>query len=316
MVSGIFFAMHLCRPSITRVKRALCYLILIFWLGSSALAQARDTWAAPWDAYFLPLGLPPANHCGIDASFRIANYLSFNKGAWGSINTDVEVWTVQLGVVVPSRVGEFSLSVPFSLVWGGILDVPLNAFHRFLGVPTSPEPPLSEIRYSPAMGEARVISGTRYGIGDARLAWAYSLEPFWLRLSLGVPLGDASQLLGAGGWRVLLSAGFEQPLYGVRIGMLVPLGRVAILEQFKPLVSLQVRLWWQLPLALPVLLELHLTTSPVQLGGQFAATQVALRFVWQTSAGSLTFAEDITPTLPDVVLAWEQRFSCPHMKSH
>jgi hypothetical protein len=283
-------------------------VVCLVWFVPSSLAQ-RQTWSAIWDAYFLPLGSPPTSTCVIDASFRIANYLSYNEGTWGRINTDLEVWTVRLGIAHNSPIGEWSASVPFSLAWAGILDPPLNAFHRLLGVGVSPEPPLSEIRYELTDGAAKIVSGTRFGIGDLSLGWAYDFQPLWVRLHLGVPLGDSSRFFGAGGWRLQLSGGLEQDRYGARLAVLVPLGGVALLEPFGALVSLQALAWWQ-PFELPVRLELHLTSSPVQLGGQFAATQLALRVIWQTSAGSFTFGEDITPTLPDLVLSWEQRFGC------
>lgn len=283
-------------------------LVLLLCFGSSSLAQ-RQTWAALWDAYFLPLGYTPTSGCALDASFRIANYLSFNQGAWGSINTDLEVWTLRLGIAQNTPVGEWSASLPLSLAWGGVLDPPLNAFHRLLGVGVSPEPPLSEIRYSITGGEAKIVSGTRFGLGDLSLAWAYPLEPFWVRVALGVPLGDSSRFLGAGGWRVQFSAGLEQARYGGLVAVLVPLGRVDLLEPFGALVSVQAQAWVQ-PFELPVRLELHLSTSPAQIGGQFAGTALALRVVWQTGAGLWTFGEDITPTLPDLVLSWEGRFGC------
>jgi hypothetical protein len=283
-------------------------IVCLLWFAPSSLAQ-RETWGAIWDAYFLPLGTTPTNSCAIDASFRIANYLSYNEGTWGRINTDLEVWTLRLGIAHTSPIGEWSASVPFSLAWAGLLDPALNAFHRLLGVGVSPEPPLSEIRYELSGGAARIVSGTRFGIGDLVLGWAYHLEPFWLRLSLGLPLGDSSRFFGAGGFRLQLSGGLEQDRYGALLALLVPLGGVALLEPFGARISLQARAWWQ-PFELPVRLELHLSTSPVQLGGQFADTMLALRIIWQTGIGSLTFGEDITPTLPDLVLSWEQRFGC------
>jgi hypothetical protein len=284
-------------------------LVYLLWLAPVGQAQ-RQTWSAIWDAYFLPLGTTPTSACAIDASFRIANYLSYNEGTWGSINTDLEIWTVRLGIAHNSPIGEWSASVPVSLAWAGILDPPLNAFHRLLGVGVSPEPPLSEIRYELNGGAAKIVSGTRLGIGDLNLGWAYNFQPVWVRLNLGVPLGDPSRFFGAGGWRLQLSGGLEQERYGARLALLVPLGRVALLEPFAAQVSLQALAWWQPFELLPVRLELHLSTSPVQLGGQFAATQLALRVIWQTGAGSFTFGEDITPTLPDLVLSWEQRFAC------
>ncbi|MEY4529651.1 MAG: hypothetical protein RLZZ156_372 [Deinococcota bacterium] len=290
------------------MKYLVLLLVLLF---SSASAQTRDTWAAPWDGYILPIGTAPiVGGCAIDAGFRIANYLSYNSGSWGEINTDVEVWTAKIGIRASSPIGEFSAAIPIYLAWGGILDPVLNVIHRWLGVGFSPEPPLSEIRYSLASGENKVVSGTRFGIGDALLSWAYNLEPFWVRTTLGIPTGDANQFFGSGGWRIQLSAGFEQKLFGVQIGVLVPFGVQTALEVFKPQTSLQMRLWWQLPYQLPVLLELHASTSPVKIGGQFAATVVAIRVVWQTSAGQFSFVEDISPTLPDVVLAWDKQFVC------
>jgi hypothetical protein len=284
------------------------FVVLLLFLGSSSLAQ-RETWGAIWDAYFLPFGSTPTSGCALDASFRIANYLSYNEGTWGRINTDLEVWTVRLGIAHNTEIGELSASVPLSLAWGGLLDPPLNAFHRLLGVGTSPEPPLSEIRYELFTGETKTVSGTRLGIGDLALAWAYPVSPLWLRLALGVPIGDPSRFFGAGGWRAQLSLGLEQARYGALVALLVPLGRVEVLAPFGALVSFQARAWWQ-PLELPVRAELHLTTSPVQVGGQFANTVVAIRVVWQTNAGLWTFGEDISPTLPDVVFSWEQRFGC------
>ncbi len=284
--------------------------LLFFVLLSSAKAQGRDAWAAPWDAYFLPLGTAPmAGSCRLETSFRIANYLSYDQGSWGSLNTDLEVWTVRLGVRFSSPIGEFSAAVPLHLAWGGILDPALNTLHRWLNVGVSPEPPLSEIRYSLASGEARVVRGTRFGVGDALLSWAYRLEPVWLRLSLGIPTGDAAQFFGSGGWRLQFSAGLERRLYGVQLGFLIPLGQQSAIEVFKPQVSMQLKIWWQIPVV-PVLLELHASTSPVQIGGQFAATVIAVRFIWQTQIGQLAFVEDISPTLPDVVLAWDGQLGC------
>ncbi len=285
-------------------------ILVLFFVFPCASAQSREAWAAPWDAYFLPLGTAPlSSGCAIEPSFRMVNYLSYNTGAWGEINTDVEIWTLRLGVRYATEIGEFSVSIPVHLAWGGILDVPLNAFHRLIGVGSSPEPALSEIRYFLATGERKTVSGTRFGIGDAMVSWAYNLEPFWTRLTVGIPTGDASQFFGAGGWRVQISAGIEQRLFGIGLGVLVPLGKIEALEVFKPQISLQIRAWWQIP-SVPVQLELHATTSPVQIGGQFAATVIAIRFVWQTNAGQFSFSEDFMPTLPDVVLAWDGRFTC------
>jgi hypothetical protein len=287
----------------------IVFAILMFF--SSATAQGRDTWAAPWDAYFLPLGsTPTTGSCAINTSFHIANYLSYHTGTWGSINTDLEVWTLRLGVSTSSSIGEFSAAIPLHLAWGGILDPVLNVVHKWLGVGFSPEPALSEIRYDLASGESKIVNGTRFGIGDASVSWAYNFEPIWVRTTLGIPTGDASRYFGSGGWRIQLALGLEQKLFGVQIGVLVPLGIQTAIEVFKPQTSLQMRVWWQLPYNLPILLELHASTSPVQIGGQFAATVIAIRFVWQTSLGQFSFSEDLMPTLPDVVFAWDGRFGC------
>ncbi len=281
---------------------------------STANAQSRSAWSAIWDPYLLPIGTAPiTTGCSLDTGFRIANYLSYNQGTWGNINTDLETWQLRVGASIATDYGEFSASIPLTLAWTGILDPVLNLVHRVLNVGVSPEPALDEIRYTiNAGGNTRSISGTRFGIGDANLSWAYTLEPVWTRITLGIPTGDSTRWLGAGGWRIQFAIALEQPLYSLAFAVLIPLSKIAILEDFQQQISLQALLRWQLPWELPGSLEFLASTSPAQIGGQFAALTIAIRILWQNdSIGTISFNEDFMPTLPDVVLAWDKRFLLP-----
>ncbi|MCL6647169.1 MAG: acylphosphatase [Chloroflexi bacterium] len=76
---------------------------------------------------------------------------------------------------------------------------------------------------------------------------------------------------------------------------------------FRLATSLGLRGWTGLPWDLPGRLELQATTSPLQIGGEFAAVIVALRYV----PGKFSFSEDVTPALPDVALTWQEEWGCP-----
>jgi hypothetical protein len=306
------------------MMKHFCLSSIILWLlCSSAFAQSnpsvQNSWAALFDPYMLPYSTRPINTgCAIDADFRIVNYLSYEDGAWGSINTDLERWQLTAKFKLASEYGEFSLLVPFQVLWSGILDVPLNAFHGLLGVGQSPIPSLSEIRIDLPGQPSRGVFAPVAGFGDPVIAWGANWDyGIWTRVSFGIPLADSQNFLGGGAWRIGLTAAYDATWGGIAIHAIVPLSSAPQLNGLGLRTSIGARLWARLPWNLPGKLEMVLQSSPISVGGKFANVMLTFHIIiGEFGSTQFSFVEDITATLPDVVLGANSSFvvGCPVIK--
>jgi hypothetical protein len=306
------------------MMKRFCLSSLILWLlCSNVFAQSnpsvQNSWAALFDPYMLPYGTRPINNgCAIDADFRIVNYLSYEDGAWGSINTDLERWQLTAKFKLASQYGEFSLLVPFQVLWSGILDIPLNAFHGLLGVGQSPIPSLNEIRIDlpgkPSVGVFNPVAG----FGDPVLAWGANwTDNIWTRVTLGIPLSDSQNFLGGGAWRLGLTASYDAIWGGIALHAIIPLSSAPQLAGLGLRTSIGARLWARLPWNLPGKLEMVLQTSPISVGGKFANIMLTFHIIiGEFGNTQFSFVEDITATLPDVVIGANSSFvvGCPEIK--
>jgi hypothetical protein len=299
--------------------KRLCLSSLILWLlFGGALAQTnpslQDSWGAIFDPYMLPYGTRPiSSGCGLDADFRIVNYLSYETGDWGSINTDFERWQLSAKFKAATPYGEFGVQLPIQILWTGILDPPLNLLHGILGVGQSPVPALSEIRISLPGKPDRGIFAPVAGFGDPILSWGNNWDDnTWTRVALGIPLGDASSFLGGGAWRLGLTLGYDLNWGGIAFHAVIPLSDATQFEGLGLRTSLGARLWARLPWNLPGKLEMVFQSSPVSLGGKFANLIWTFHvIIGEFGNTQFNFVEDITATLPDVVFGVNSSFAVP-----
>ena len=297
--------------------------MIVLLLCSNAFAQenpaqenpsVQNSWDAIFDPYMLPYGSRPiSSGCGVDADFRIVNYLSYESGDWGSINTDLERWQLTAKFKAATPYGEFGIQIPFQVLWTGILDPPLNLLHGILGVGQSPVPALSEIRISlPGQADRGVFSPVA-GFGDPILSWGNNWEyGIWTRVALGIPLGDSQNFLGGGAWRIGFTVGYDATWGGIAIHVIIPLTDAPQLAGLGLRTSLGARVWARLPWNLPGKLEMVLQSSPVSVGGQFANLMWTLHIIiGEFGNTQFHFVEDITATLPDVVLGVNSSLPVP-----
>ncbi len=292
--------------------------IIILLLCANTFAQenpsVQNSWDAIFDPYMLPYGTRPiASGCAVDADFRIVNYLSYESGDWGEINTDIERWQLTAKFKAATPYGEFSILVPFQILWAGILDTPLNFIHGILGVGQSPVPALSEIRISLAGQPSRGIFAPVAGFGDPILSWGANWDyGIWTRASLAIPLADATNFLGGGAWRIGLTVGYDAAWGGIAIHAIIPLSSAPQLAGLGLRASIGARVWTRLPWNLPGKLEMVLQTSPVAIGGKFANLMWTFHIIiGEFGNTQFSFVEDITATLPDVVLGVNSSFVVP-----
>jgi hypothetical protein len=287
------------------VRRILLTLVLACgWAGAQ-----REIWNPISAPYLPPLGEKPLEHaCQLRLGAALANYLTYDSGDWGEIGADLEELRLTPGLYQGTPWGEFGVQVPFMLYYGGVLDSILNPIHQALGQPHSPSPPRTLLYLRDEAGNQRGIDSPAMGIGDPVLIWGrLASDGVWGRLSLALPLGDPGRFLGSGGFRFALSLGWESEFWGLTGQLVVPFGQQPVFRSFGTRPSVGGRFWTGLPWGLPGRLELQASTSPMVVGGHFASTTVALRYVWD----GFSFSEDLTAGLPDVVFAAERGWPCP-----
>jgi hypothetical protein len=280
--------------------------LLLLWLVP--LAQAQEGWNPLWGVYLPPLRVSAPAGCTLELEGTISNHLSYSAGTWGEIETDVEEIRLVAGLYRSSEWGQFGLHLPFRLYYGGFLDYLLNPYHAWLGLPTSPAGmPRSLIAVSDPSGGIRQVNRPQFGLGDPVLSWSLGVEGLWGSASLALPLGDPGRFMGAGGWRAAVVLGLQEPHWGTALQLVVPLGPQPIFSGLGARPTLGAWLWSRLPWGLPGRLELQGSTSPIVVGGRFAATLIILRY----TLGGFSIAEDLTPALPDVVLGYRGWWECP-----
>lgn len=269
----------------------------------------REIWNPISTPYLPPLGGKPLEHtCQVRLGVALANYLTYDSGDWGEIGADLEVLRLTPALYAGTPWGEFGGQVPLVLYYGGFLDYLLNPLHAALGQPTSPMPPRTLLYARDMSGSQRGIEAPTAGLGDPVISWgAVASDGMWGRVSLALPLGDPGHFLGSGGFHFAMSMGWESDFWGLTGQLVIPFGQQPAFGSFGTRPSVGGRFWTGLPWGLPGRLELQASTSPMVVGGHFASTTLALRYVWD----GFSFSEDLTAGLPDVVLAAEGHWPCP-----
>jgi hypothetical protein len=287
-------------------RLGLSGLLVVLGLVSPAQAQ-NEVWNPISGVYLPPVGRPPLSSCQIALETAIANHLSYDSGAWGEIAVDLEEIRLTPQIYAPTPWGELSVQVPLRLYYGGFLDYLLNPIHEMLRLPVSPLPPQTYLSMRRQGQPPREITAPVFGLGDLVLGWAFTgPEKSWGRVSLAIPLGDSSRYLGSGGFRAAVVVGWDEETWGLLGQLAIPFGPQPVFGDFGTRPSLGLRGWTRLPWDLPGRLELQATTSPLQVGGEFAAVIVALRYVLD----KFSFGEDVTPAVPDVALTWKKQWGC------
>lgn len=290
--------------------RRLWLLSLGIALVLAGRAQAQsEVWNPITGVYVPPVGrLPVSQSCQIALETALANHLSYDSGPWGEIAVDLEELRLTPGIYAPTAWGELSFQLPVRLYYGGFLDYLLNPTHEALHLPVSPLPPQTYLSMRRQGQPAREITAPVLGLGDPVLGWGFTgPEKSWGRVLLALPLGDSSRYLGSGGFRAAVVVGWEEEAWGLSGQLAIPFGPQPVFGDFGTRPSLGLRGWTRLPWELPGRLELQATTSPLQVGGDFAAVVVALRYVLD----KFSFSEDGTPAVPDVALTWKEQWGCP-----
>lgn len=273
-------------------------------LLGSALAQ--EVFAPLPGSFFLPLDHPPGPEgCVVRWGLALANHLTYASGPWGEVGFDLEELRLELGLGHRRGAWEATLGWPLSLYYGGFLDYLLDPLHTALGLPKN-EVQGQVLLFARRGGEERRWEGATWGVRDPYLRLDLYLGEGRLFGGLALPLGSPQRFLGSGGFRVLLGAGWRWEGGEVLGGVFWPLGDQLGLAPFPygPAASALLRLEG---VGVPGLgLEVQGFWGPLREAGPFAQG-FALRFRY----GGLSFAEDLSRGLPDVVFAWRSVGSCP-----
>ena len=309
------------------------WLIALVLMVCSSTARAGEPWNPIMGLYlvpFAPIAPVPNGGCGLGVSGLMVNHLTFDRGPWGEIQFNAEEWRLEFGVRHSfarfAGVGslEWGATLPVRLIWGGILDAPLDAFHRFLGVGFNPPGQENQVLILTQFGGVqRRLDQTAGGLGDPVFRVGGTLEPVLLGLPQGsgflygslavkAPLGDPSVFLGAGLWVIGGNIGWSSSDWGVQGLLSVPVQTAAVLGNVWLRPSVGVLGWFRtnfefLPDWLRDLrVETTITSSPLPNAGLFSSPAISLRFVFY----GFGFTEDITPGQPDVVLEASAEIPC------
>lgn len=281
------------------------------------LAQRPEVWTPLVGLYQIPSGSAPIQAgCQLNLSLSEINHLSYYEGDWGRINSDLEETRFELSAKAATPYGEFSLYLPLKLYWGGFLDPVLDFYHRSINGILGTDMDSNTTDRATDLWTDLSKSGNRLGIsqpalglGDLMLGYGLSLDAnTWLRLSLGVPVGRAEVLTGAGGWRSGVELGGSYGEWSGSVLLSVPLGEQAAYQRVglsaRPNIGLKLR--WEGVHGLlggwfPVSgLQLNVLTSPIAIAGPYGSTFISLHFLFSPAI----FSEDLTSALPDVVLGY------------
>ena len=204
-------------PEWVFVKRLLAALL---FAGGCALAQPLmpESGGLIHTSVLSPFGqLPISEGCRIGFNFSIANEQSYDTGNWGEMGIDAEVWTLQPTIRTVTPAGEFGVAVPITYVWGGLMDAPLDVYHQVIRLNriVNPERGRSLAYYKLSTGEERIHDQPAFGLGDPTLSWAYPLDDFFVKATLGIPVGRREQFIGAGAWKSSVQMGYGTASAGV-----------------------------------------------------------------------------------------------------
>ena len=307
--------------------------MVLLLVACSGAARASEPWNPFLGLYMIPFSpIAPVTPggCGVGVNALMINHLTYDRGPWGEIQFNLEEWRLEFGVrhsfARLAGVGslDWGATVPLRLLWGGILDAPLDAFHRFLGVGFNPPGQQNGVLIvSKFGGVTERLDRAVGGLGDPVLRVGGTLEPSALGLPEGsgvlfgsltvkVPLGDPSVFLGAGFWVVGANLGWAAGDWGAQGLLSVPVQTAPVLGAVWLSPSVGVLGWFRtnfdfLPAWLRDLrVEASITSSPLPNAGLFSNPAISLRFVWN----GFGFTEDITAGQPDVVLEYGLELPC------
>lgn len=300
-------------------------IISLLALGVARAGENGSPLVAPYQLPFYPF-VPMNGSCAIGGRFMIANNLQGETGNWGAIAINLEEWRLEfdlrqsLGALEDQN---FEAGAQFSIkaLWGGILDVPLDAFHRLLGVGRNAPGQENQVFLYAKFGDgaAREITDTTIGLGDPVL-WLAGASPsdgfgaWFYKLQFQLPLGDSSRFLGAGVFVLGGSVGYNAWNWGATANLSLPLeGAQSVFEGTRLQPNLGVLVWyeprWEF---LPEFLrnfrvEITFVTNPFPISSRINTPALSLRIGF----GGFGFTEDITPGPPDVIFDQREEFGCP-----
>lgn len=283
--------------------------LLWFFLASSSfggVGWAQEVFSPLPGNFLVPLS-PPEEYLGCRLHLRLAlaNHLSYASGSWGELGFDLEEIRAELGIGLREEAWGLGLFFPLSLYYGGVMDYVLDPLHQVLGLPRN----LVQgqvLLFARKGGEERRWEGSVWGPRDPYLRLDLNLGQTKAIGAVAFPLGSVERFLGSGGTRILLGGGWEEKTIRVWGGVLWPLGPQPGLEPFSYGPALMGALRWEILGVGPLALEVHGFVGPLREAGPFAQGLI-LKF----SYGQLSFAEDGSRGLPDVVFSWRVSAPCP-----
>lgn len=273
-----------------------------FW-GS---AWAQEVFPPLPGNFLIPLSQPEEYlGCRLHLGLALANHLSYASGPWGELGFDLEEIRTELGIGLREGGWGLGLFFPFSLYYGGFMDYFLDPLHGTLGLPKN----LVQgqvLLFARREDKERRWEGPVWGPRDPYLR----LDLNWGQIkaigALAFPLGSVERFMGSGGIRLLLGAGWEGKGVKVLSGVLWPLGPQPGLEPFMYGPALMGLLRWEAFGGGSLALEVHGFMGPFWEAGPFSHG-----LILKLSYGELSFAEDGSRGLPDVVFSWRTSASCP-----
>lgn len=300
-------------------------LIVLLALGVARAGENGNPLIAPYQLPFYPF-TPMSGSCNIGARFMIANNLQGETGDWGTISINLEEWRLEFALrqsIGALEDQQFEVGAQFSLkaLWGGILDVPLDAFHSLLGVGKNPDGQQNQVLLYAQFGSGapRQITDTTIGLGDPVL-WIAGASPsdgfgtWFYKLQFQLPLADASRFLGAGVGVFGGSVSYNAWNWGATANLSIPLeGSRSLFEGTRVRPNLGFLVWYEprfdfLPGFLQTFrVELSLVTNPFPISSRINTPALGIRIGF----GGFGFSEDITPGPPDAIFDQRLEFGCP-----
>ena len=264
--------------------------LLPFLLGSACQAAPSALHAA----YLLPPGAPQP--CAVSARVSVENEHNIPPSS-GGVHAQVDQERLRAELRVQR--GPLRLDLPVALVWGGVLDGPLNAAHRLMNLPALLHEPGGVVAFAQTPAGVDVQRGPAAGLGDVTLTWApLSPSGAFVFAQLAAPTGTRAQYVSVGAWRTGLGVGMLRPDWTAEVGVTVPLnGAATTLAFLAPQPSVQVRAsrtWGAWGVAGEA------RSSPLGRVGWYSGVTGSVRVTW----AGWSFEEDARGPGADVTLAW------------
>jgi hypothetical protein len=304
--------------------KTLAFIVMLA-LGAARAGENGNPLVSPYQLPFYPF-MPMNGSCNIGARFAIANNLQGETSDWGTVSINLEEWRLELALrqsIGALEDQNFEVGAQFSVkaLWGGILDVPLDAFHALLGVGKNPPDQQNQVLLYTQFGSGgiRRIDDTTIGVGDPVL-WIAGASPsdgfgaWFYKLQFQIPLGDSSRFLGAGVGVFGGSVSYNAWNWGATANLSIPLeGAKSVFEGTRLQTNLGLLVWYEprfefLPGFLRTFrLEMSVVTNPFPISSRINTPALGIRIGF----GGFGFSEDLNPGAPDVIFDQRLEFGCP-----